>query len=168
MSDAPRFVPEDIEVGCIPKDLMFERSGLELLREMLAGRLPVPPIGRQLNFKLTAADKGMVEFRGVPLFDYYNPAGTVHGGWAATLLDSALGASVNTMVPPGKGHTTIEFKVNLVRPIGADTGEVVCRGEVTHFGRTTAVSEATLKTADGKLLALGTETCALFPLPAKA
>lgn len=165
MSDKQRFVPEDTAVGCIPRERLYEASGLELMREIISGKSPQAPISRVLNFKLTAADSGMVEFRGVPLSDHYNPAGTVHGGWAATLLDSALGASVNTMVPAGMGHTTIEFKVNLVRPINVETGEVICRGEVTHFGRTTAVSEATLKTADGKLLALGTETCALFPLP---
>lgn len=162
-----RIFAEDAEVGCIAREHALGKSGLELMQEMLAGKIPPPPIGRQLNFKLTEVGDGMVEFRGVPLFDFYNPAGTVHGGWAATLLDSALGASVNTKVPAGMGHTTIEFKVNLVRPINTETGEVVCRGEVTHFGRTTAVSEATLKTADGKLLALGTETCAIFPLPGK-
>ena len=164
MDPKKRILAENAEVGCISPELPLTRSGLELMRDMLAGRIPNPPIGRQLNFKLTAADEGMVEFRGIPLFDFYNPAGTVHGGWAATLLDSALGASVNTRLPAGMGHTTIEFKVNLVRPISAETGEVIARGTVIHFGRTTAVSEATLKTADGKLLALGTETCAIFPL----
>jgi uncharacterized protein (TIGR00369 family) len=79
-----------------------------------------------------------------------------------------LGASVNTKVPVGFGHTTIEFKVNLVRPITVDTGEVVARGTVTHFGRTTAISEATLKTLDGKLLAMGVETCAIFPLASRS
>lgn len=167
MDKARRFIPEDAEIGCIPVERLYERSGLELLREMVAGRIPAPPISRLMNFALTAVEEGMAEFRGIPLYDHYNPAGVVHGGWAATLLDSALGCAVNTMTPVGVGHTTIEFKTNLVRPITERTGEVVCRGTVTHFGRTTAVSEATLKTIDGKLLALATETCAVFPLPAR-
>jgi len=103
-------------------------------------------------------------FRGIALLDHYNPAGTVHGGWAATIMDSALGCAVHTKMQPGMGYSTIEFKVHLVRPIFANTGEVICEGRVVHIGRTIATSEATLKTVEGKLLAHGTETCAIFPL----
>jgi uncharacterized protein (TIGR00369 family) len=91
--------------------------------------------------------------------------GTVHGGWAAAILDSALGCAVHSMLPVGTGYTTIEFKVNLVRPMFDKTGEVVCEGNVLHFGRTIATSEATLKRADGKLIAHGTCTCAIMKLP---
>jgi uncharacterized protein (TIGR00369 family) len=90
--------------------------------------------------------------------------GTVHGGWAATLLDSALGCAVHTLLDRGEAYTTAEFKVNLTRPITPKTGEVVCEGKVFHKGRTLAVSEATLKDANGKLLAFGTETCSIFPV----
>ncbi len=159
-----RIIAEDAEVGCIPPQRALERSGIELMRDMLAGKIPPPPISRLMNFVLTDAAEGMAEFRGIPLRDHYNPFSTVHGGWAGTIMDSALGCAVSTMMKAGMGSTTIEFKINLVRPISADTGEVVCVGKVTHFGRTTAVSEASLKTVDGKLLALGTETCAIFPL----
>ncbi|TKD44681.1 MAG: PaaI family thioesterase, partial [Mesorhizobium sp.] len=89
--------------------------------------------------------------------------GGVHGGWAATLLDSALACSVQTLLDKGEAYTKAEFKVNLTRPITPTTGEVVCEGRVVHKGRTLAVSEATLKDADGKLLAFGTETCSIFP-----
>lgn len=164
MSEGKRFIPEDAEVGCIPPERMMTSSGLQLFEDMLTGKLPAAPIARLMNFNLTAAGDGFAEFRGIPLFEHYNPAGTVHGGWTATILDSALGCAVQTRLPAGVGYTTVEFKVNLVRPISSRTGEVLCRADVVHFGRTLAVSEATLRTADGKLLALGTETCAIFPL----
>lgn len=92
-----------------------------------------------------------------------NPLGGVHGGWAATLLDSALACAVQTLLAKGEAYTTAEFKVNLTRPITPGTGEVVCEGVVVHKGRTLAVSEAKLLDANGKLLAFGTETCAIFP-----
>lgn len=156
---------ENAEAGTIPIELVRQKSGMELFGEMIAGRLPPAPIARTLNFKLSEVSDGVAVFRGVPLFEHYNPLGTVHGGWMATLLDSALGCCVHTKLPAGVGYTTIEFKVNLTRPLFKESGEVVCEGRVVHFGRTTAVSEATLRTADGKLVAMGTETCAIFPIP---
>ena len=101
--------------------------------------------------------------RGLPGTRHLNPLGGVHGGWAAAILDSALGCCVQTLLAKGEAYTTAEFKVNLTRPITPQTGEVVCEGKVIHKGRTLAVSEATLKDAKGKLLAFGTETCAIFP-----
>ena len=156
---------ENAEAGTIPIELVRQKSGMDLFHDMLAGRLPPAPIARTLNFNLSEVSDGVAVFRGVPLFEHYNPLGTVHGGWMATLLDSALGCCVHTKLPAGVGYTTIEFKVNLTRPLFKESGEVVCEGRVVHFGRTTAVSEATLRTADGKLIAMGTETCAIFPIP---
>jgi uncharacterized protein (TIGR00369 family) len=101
-------------------------------------------------------------FRGLPGERHLNPLGTVHGGWTATLLDSTLACAVQTLLEKGEAYTTAEFKVNLTRPVTPDTGEVVCEGKVVHRGRTLALSEATLKDRDGKLLAFGTETCAVF------
>ena len=167
MSEDNRVMPADTAAGTIPIDLAQKHSGLELMAMMVAGELPPPPIARTLNFKLTEAEKGRAVFRGIPLFDHYNPLGTVHGGWPATILDSALGCAVQTMLPSGTGYTTVEFKVNLVRPMFETTGEVVCEGTVIHMGRTIATSEATLKNAEGKLIAHGTETCAIFPLGSK-
>ncbi len=160
-----RMFAEDAKTGTIPLELAHNMRGIDLFHEMIAGRLPPPPIAKLLNFSLTRAEEGFAEFRGIPLAEHYNPLGTVHGGWPATILDSALGCCVQTMLPAGTGYTTIEFKVNLMRPMSDTTGEVICIGRVIHLGRTTAVSEATLKTADGKLIAFGTETCAIFPLP---
>lgn len=154
------------EVGHIPFELLRTHSGLEQLRMLLAGKLPPPPISKTLGFYLAEAEEGRAVFRGTPRYEHYNPLGVVHGGWTATLLDSALGCAVHTMVPAGIGYTTVEFKVNLVRPLSDRSGETICEGRVVHFGRTIATSEATLKTQDGKLIAHGTETCAIFPLPA--
>jgi uncharacterized protein (TIGR00369 family) len=165
MSTGGRYFPDDIAAGVIPPKLLRDVAGIDLFHMMLAGKLPPAHIAKTLNFNLTEVSDGLAVFRGQPLLEHYNPAGTVHGGWVATLLDSALGCCVQTKLPAGTGYTTIEFKVNLIRPLFAHSGEVACEGRVVHFGRTTAVSEATLKTMDGKLIAMGTETCAIFPLP---
>ncbi|MEZ5872503.1 MAG: PaaI family thioesterase [Nitratireductor sp.] len=167
MSDTKNVFPPETSVGSIPLEYVSSHTGIELFEKMLAGELPSPPIAKTMNFTLSEAEKGRAVFRGTPLFDHYNPLGTVHGGWAATILDSALGCCVHTMLPAGIAYTTIEFKVNLVRPMFSETGPVVCEGKVIHFGRTIATSEATLKTLDGKLIAHGTETCAIFPLGSK-
>ena len=167
MPEETNAFPQGTQVGTIPLDHVRSHSGMELFGMMLAGELPPPPIARTMNMMLSEVEKGRVVFRGTPLFDHYNPLGTVHGGWAATILDSALGCCVHTMLPAGIAYTTVEFKVNLVRPLFHDSGPVVCEGKVIHFGRTIATSEATLKTLDGKLIAHGTETCAIFPLGSK-
>ena len=167
MADDDRYMPLDMQVGPVPLDLLSTHTGMQVFEMMLAGELPPPPIARTLNFTLTEAEEGRVVFTGYPLLDFYNPSGTIHGGWPAAILDSALGCCVHTRLQPGMAYTTIEFKVNLVRPIFADTGKVVCEGRLIHLGRTIATSEAELRTADGKLLAHGTETCAIFPLGSK-
>lgn len=150
-------------LGTLPPEALQEYSGLELLQRMLDGHYPAPPIGAQLSFALTEVSEGRAVFRGVPSEKHLNPLGVVHGGWAATVLDSALGCAVQTLLAKGEAYTTAEFKVNLMRPLTPKTGEVVCEGKVIHKGRTLAVSEATLKDKDGRLLAFGTETCSIFP-----
>ncbi|MBN9221187.1 MAG: PaaI family thioesterase [Mesorhizobium sp.] len=150
-------------LGTIPHADILEHTGLELLQRIIDGKYPAPPISFQLNFALAEVSEGRAVFRGMPGERHLNPLGSVHGGWAATLLDSALGCAVQTLLKKGEAYTTAEFKVNLTRPITPRTGEVVCEGKVIHKGRTLAVSEATLKDAGGKLLAFGTETCSIFP-----
>lgn len=152
--------------GAIPPETLAAHTGLEVLQKVVDGELPAAPISIVLGYYLAEVSKGRAVFRGTPVEDYLNPSGSVHGGWAATLLDSALGCAVHTMLARGEAYATAEFKVNLVRPIMPDTGEVTCEGRVVHRGRTMAVSEATLKDANGKLLAIGTETCSIFPLRA--
>lgn len=154
----------ELGVGTIPHADLAEYSGLELLQRIVEGKYPAPPISAVLNFALTEVADGRAVFRGVPNANHLNPLGGVHGGWAATIMDSALACSVQTTLRIGEAYTTAEFKVNLTRPITPGTGEVVCEGRVVHRGRTLAVSEATLKDKDGKLLAFGTETCSIFPV----
>ena len=157
-----QYFSDDHIFDSIPPELLMTKSGIELMRSMIAGDLPAPPMSKKMNFRLSEVDEGSAIFRGTPLRDHYNPAGVVHGGWAATIMDSALGCCVWTKVPAGLAYTTAEFKVHLVRPITDNTGEVICEGRVIHMGRKIATSEATLKTVDGKLLAHGSETCAIY------
>lgn len=151
-------------LGTIPYDDVAIYTGRELLQRLIDGLYPAPPIAAIMNFGLTEVDEGRVVFRGVPNANHLNPLGGVHGGWAATIMDSALGCCVHTLLAKGDAYSTVEFKVNLTRPITPRTGEVICEGRVVQKGRTLAVSEATLKDAEGKLLAFGTETCSIFPM----
>lgn len=141
---------------------MTSMSGLEALQKLISGEFPPPPMARTLDFRLTEAEEGRALFVGMPCFDFYNPLGTVHGGWASTLLDSALGCAVHSTLQAGEAYTTVEFKVNLVRPITDRTGEVFCEGVIVHRGGRIATSEATLKDAGGKLYAHGSETCIIM------
>ncbi|UDL91497.1 PaaI family thioesterase [Mesorhizobium sp. PAMC28654] len=150
-------------LGTIPHEDILKYTGIELLQRIIDNKYPAPPISFQLNFAIAEVSEGRAVFHGVPNERHLNPLGGVHGGWAATLLDSALGCSVQTLLEKGEAYATAEFKVNLTRPITPRTGEVVCEGKVVHKGRTLVVSEATLKDANGKLLAFGTETCSVFP-----
>jgi uncharacterized protein (TIGR00369 family) len=151
-------------IGVTAFDEMKRRSGLELLRDIASGVLPQPPIGKTLNFYLMEVEEGRAVFQGTPKFDFYNPIGTVHGGWSATLLDSCMACAVQTTVKQGFGYTTVELKLNLVRPITEKTGPVRAEGKVIHVGRQIATSEGRLVGADGKLYAHGTTTCMIFEL----
>jgi len=142
-----------------------ELSGLEFMQSVLAGRFPAPPICATLDFALTLVAEGHVEFTGRPGFAAYNPLGAVHGGWFGTLLDSCMACAVMTRLPRGQGYTTLEYKVNVVRPLFEHSGEVRAVGRALHVGGRTGVAEGRLVGAgDGKLYALGTTTCLVFPL----
>src|ERR1700681_1670796 len=133
-------------------------SGLDYLQHLLdSGR--VPPIAALLDFRLVRIEQGRAVFSGTPSEFHYNPIGAVHGGFAATLLDSALGCAVHTTLKPGLAYTTVELKVNYVRPMSATTGLVTCEGRTISVGARIATSEARLTGADGKLYAHGTATC---------
>jgi uncharacterized protein (TIGR00369 family) len=137
-----------------------ESTGVDFLKAIVAGELPKAPIQELLGFSLDEAEEGRVVFSLEPGEQHYNPIGSVHGGVAATLLDSAMGAAVHSTLPQGSGYTTLEVKFNLVRAITADTGRVIAEGNVIHAGKTVATVEASLRSAaDGKLLAHGTSTC---------
>jgi len=138
-------------------------TGLELLHAIAAGEAPGAPIAELLGFEAVEAEEGRVVFACVPRPDHYNPLGSVHGGLAATLLDSAMGCAVHSTLPAGAGYTTLELKVNFTRPITADTGRILCEGSVVHRGGRTATAEGRVFAEDsGKLLAHGTTTCLLL------
>jgi uncharacterized protein (TIGR00369 family) len=138
-------------------------NGLEMMRAVASGELPAAPIGALMGFKPVEVEEGRAVFAAVPEERHYNPLGTVHGGLAATLLDSAMGCAVHTTLPEDVGYTTLELKVNYTRPITADTGRIVCEGVVLHRGGRVATAEGRLTAeADGKLLAHGTTTCLIF------
>jgi uncharacterized protein (TIGR00369 family) len=142
------------------------RSGLDLLQAMLRGELPYAPIARTLDFQLLEVEAGRAVFQGAPGPAHLNPMGGVHGGWYATLLDSALGCAVHTMMPVGRGYTTAELHVNLVKAIGRNVQRVRAEGKVLHCGRQLATAEARLVGPDGTLYAHGTTTCLVFELKA--
>ena len=140
------------------------KSGLELLQLAITGEFPPPPMAMLMDIRLTEVTKGRAVFTGTPQEFHYNPLGTVHGGFAATLLDSALGCAVHTTLKPGLAYTTVELKVNYVRPMFAKTGLVTCEGRTISVGSRIATSEARLTGADGRLYAHGTATCLIFPI----
>lgn len=137
-------------------------TGMQYLRAMMAGEYPPPPIAHTLGFTLAEVDDGRAVFTLEPAEFHYNPIGMVHGGVAATLLDSAMGCAVHTQLAAGVGYTTLEMKINLLRAITRDTGPTACEGRVLHLGRTTALAEARLTDAAGRLLAHATSTCLLI------
>ncbi|HSH92390.1 MAG TPA: PaaI family thioesterase [Ramlibacter sp.] len=143
------------------------KSGLEMMHAMLRGELPYPPIAQTLDFQLVEVGEGRAVFQGTPGPAHLNPMGTIHGGWYATLLDSALGCAVHTMMPAGRGYTTAELGVNLVRAIGAKAPRVRAEGKVIHCGRQLATAEARLVGPDGTLYAHATTTCLVFELPSQ-
>src|SRR5262249_29293797 len=137
--------------------------GVGLRKTWIEGSGRTPPISELMGFHLTEVDKGRAVFEGLPEFHHYNPIGTVHGGFAATLLDSALGCAIFSTIEKGDAWTTLELKFNLVRPLSKDTGPVRAEGRVVHRGRTVATSEGELKDRAGKLYAHATTTCMIFP-----
>ena len=139
-------------------------SGLDLLRGYASRRLPPPPISATLGFYLSEIDDGRAVFEGEAAEYLYNPIGVVHGGFAMTLLDSAMGCSVHSTLKAGDRYTTLEVKTNFVRPITLETGRVRCEGVIIHRGGTIATAEGKLTAIDsGKLLAHGSTTCLIIP-----
>ena len=151
--------------GIATREQVAGKSGLEMFQAMLAGELPAPPISKTLDFILVEAEHGRVAFQGRPAIAHYNPMGAVHGGWFATLLDSALGCAVASTLPAGKAYTTAELKVNIVRPLSDKVPFVRAEGRIIHGGSRMATADARLTGADGKLYAHGSTTCFVFDAP---
>jgi uncharacterized protein (TIGR00369 family) len=139
-------------------------SGLEFFEAMMAGRLPRVPIGHTMDFLPVEVTPGRVVFQGKPHAEYTNPMGTIHGGWFATLLDSALGCAVHSTLPAGRAYTTLELKVNMIRALTPKVPLVRALGEVIHVGGQVATAQAQLLGPDGTLYAHGTTTCLMFDM----
>jgi uncharacterized protein (TIGR00369 family) len=156
------------QAGVARPEAVAHMNGLEVMQAMLEGRLPYPHIADTLDFSLVEVGEGRAVFQGTPQLKHYNPMGGVHGGWYATLLDSALGCAVHTLMPVGRGYTTAELSVNIVRAASERSGPLRVIGTVIHCGRQLATAEARIVGPDGKLYAHGTTTCLVFELGQRA
>jgi uncharacterized protein (TIGR00369 family) len=140
-------------------------SGLEFFQKLVRGDVPPPPMLELLNIRLTEVEAGRVVFEAEAEERFYNGTGVAHGGFAATLLDSALGCAINSMMPAGKRFTTLELKINLTRPLTHQVGTLRCEAKVVHVGGRTATSEGRITDRNGKLYAHGTTTCIVVEPP---
>jgi len=154
-----------IEYGVTPPEVVASMAGLDFVRAIFDGRLPAPPIMQTIEPFDSSAEPGVVVMHSIPGFRHYNPIGSVHGGYAATLLDSAMGLAVHTMLPPGTGYTTLEFKISFIKGMTRDTGPVRSEGRTLNVGRRAATAEARITDAKGRLLAHATTTCLVFEIP---
>ena len=154
--------------GVATRDQIAHLNGLQQMQAMLRGELPYAAIAKTLDFLIVEVGEGIAIFQGTPRAEHLNPMGTVHGGWFATLLDSALGCAVHTLMEPGRGYTTAELGINLVRAITPKVQRVRAEGRVIHCGRQLATAEARLVGPDGTLYAHATTTCLVFDLPAQS
>ena len=159
---------EPVKVGVVTPEVLLSYDGLSFLKALIAGELPSPPIAETLGFRLAEAEIGRAVFTATPAFKHYNPIGTVHAGFAATLLDSCVACAVHTTLAKGEAYTTLELKINLTRPLTDKVGPVFAEGRVVHRGRQIATAEGYLKDASGKLYAHANTTCIIFPAKAGA
>lgn len=151
--------------GVATLEQMKESSGIEFLQRLWRGELPSAPIGQTMDFVPIEFEPGRIVFQGTPGRQHYNPIGSVHGGYFCTLLDSAVGCAVQSMLPKGMGYTTLELKVNLIRAMSDKTGPVRAEGKVIQVGGRVGIAEGRIVDVDGKLYAHCTTTCLVFPLP---
>jgi uncharacterized protein (TIGR00369 family) len=154
-----------VEYGVTPTDIMASMPGVDFVRAIFSGKFPQPPIMQTVEPFDSSADPGVVVMHSIPGFRHYNPIGSVHGGYAATLLDSAMGLAVHSMLPAGTGYTTLEFKISFIRGMSKDTGPVRTEGRVLNVGRRAATAEARITDSKGRLLAHATTTCLVFEIP---
>lgn len=148
--------------GTVSADRQKEMSGLEFVQGLASGALPLNTIARTLGYDVTKVANGRVVIIAEPNNSLLNPAGTVHGGFSATLLDSCMGLAIQSTLEKGIGQTTLEFKISLVRPITAETGTIKAEGVVLSRGRRIGTAEGRITDSNGRLLAHGTTTCLIF------
>ena len=167
MNASPKNVPAGIQIeyGVPPTEVMASMTGVDFARAIFDGRLPAPPIMQTVEPYDSSAEPGIVAFHSVPGFRHYNPIGSVHGGYAAILLDSAMGLAVHSALPAGTGYTTLEFKISFIKGMTTDTGPVRTEGRTLNVGRRAATAEASITDSKGRLLAHATTTCLVFEIP---
>ncbi len=153
------------EPGVISLDLLKSMSGFEFLQGILNGSMPIAHIGKTLDFFPVEGEPGRIVFQGTPGREHYNPLGSVHGGYFCTLLDSAVGCAVQSMLPKGVGYTTLEIKVNLIRAMTDKTGPVRAEGKIIQVGKQVGTAEGRIVDSNGKVYAHATTTCLVFALP---
>ena len=154
-----------VEYGVTPTEVMASMAGIDFVRALAVGKIPAPPIMQSVEPFDYTAEPGAIGFSSIPGFRHYNPIGSVHGGYAAILLDSAMGLAVHSMLPKGTGYTTLEFKISFIRGMTQDTGVVRSEGRTLNVGRRAATAEARITDAKGRLLAHATTTCLVFEIP---
>ena len=154
-----------IEYGVTPTEVMAAMPGIDFVRAIFDGKLPAPPIMQNIEPFDSTAEPGFVVMHSIPGFRHYNPIGSVHGGYAATLLDSAMGLAIHSMLPVGTGYTTLEFKVSFIKGMTKDSGLVRTEGRTLNVGRRAATAEARVTDSRGRLLAHATTTCLVFEFP---
>jgi uncharacterized protein (TIGR00369 family) len=153
-----------IQYGVVPARTAKTMPGLQLLTAIMEGTLPAPPIQKALDFRLVEVARGYAAFVGIPKLEYYNPLGSVHGGYTAALLDSCMACAVHSTLEAGYSYATLEIKINYVRALTAETGEVRAEGKVINSGKRVATAEGRLLDSAGKLYAHGTTTCLILTL----
>lgn len=154
-----------LEYGVTPTEVMASMAGIDFVRAIFERRLPEPPIMQTVEPFHCTVEPGVVAIHSIPGMRHYNPIGSVHGGYAAILLDSAMGLAVQSMLPAGSGYTTLEFKISFIKGMSKDSGTVRTEGRTLSVGRRAATAEARITDAKGRLLAHATTTCLVFEMP---
>lgn len=157
--------PTSATYDVVSTETLASMPGIDFVRKMFAGELPEPPIMENVAPFDCTVERGTVVFSSVPGFRHYNPIGSVHGGYAAILLDSAMGLAVHSMLPAGTGYTTLEFKISFIRGMSKDSGAVRTEGKILNVGRRAATAEARITDSQGRLIAHATTTCLIFEIP---
>ena len=152
-------------VGVVPREIAAGISGLDFLEGLRDGKHPVPPFAAETDILIAEVDSGRVVFEAMPSRRFYNPLGTVHGGWISTLLDSAMGCAVHSVLKAGQAYTTVDMAVSFVRPVFEKTGRLRCEGKIIHAGNRIATAEGRVWDNAGTLIAHGSETCIIMAVP---
>ena len=152
-------------VGVVPRETAAGAAGVDFLKRLRDGTHPAPPFAVETDIWIVEVEAGRVVFEATPSQRFYNPLGTVHGGWISTLLDSAMGCAVHSVLEAGRAYTTVDMTVSFVRPVFEKTGKLRCEGKIIHVGNRIATAEGRVWDQAGTLIAHGSETCMVMAVP---